>query len=426
MMILIICTSITSLFLPVEAFVCPSKTFHIIASSTCSGKSAKRHHVLPFRNLNVAQSFDFDSRNQSMSQHSYKSPLFIPPKERSTDQSRIWVTKRFRRKMRDLLQKKGMINLPKRRPLGRFITSFFKIGIVFITWFIMKVLNRTHVHDPNDNLQRYAFHRDINTGLLTISNHCSIMDDPGLWIASLPIRKLTLDNVRNIIMVEESYNFLGKISANILHGLNCLPIKRGDIRGLESPQLFELYKRLNGAADYIDDEEKKKEWCHIMIEGRILQPWRYELPHGNSLPQLGKFRLGAAKLIATSPPTNLVVLPIYHYGMHNIFPETPPKHRYKVDASGDISTTRISGKTKFQFPRWGNRIDIYVGEPIDFNDLVPKYGFLFRIPTDRNLLNEINSRLREAMLDLEAKASQDRLPTRIRKGKRASTHFVTL
>lgn len=358
-----------------------------------------------------------------------KSSLFVPNEKLGRTNRKDWVSSSRAYKMKFntfLLRRQGRLDVGTRRPLGKFITSTCKWIIVLITSFIMKILNRTHVHDPNNNLQKYIFHRDCNTALLTISNHCSILDDPGLWCGSIPMKQLTLDKIRNIIMVEESYNYFGKVSSSILHGLNCLPIKRGDIRGLESPQLFQLYKRLNGMVHYIDDDtEQKKEWCHIMIEGRILQPWRYELPHGNSLPQLGKFRLGAAKLIATSPPSNLIVLPIYHYGMHKIFPETPPKDEYKTDASGRISATRRSGKTKFQLPKVGNRIDIYVGEPIDFRDLVPKYGYLFKIPTSKSLLNDINSRLKDAMLDLEAKASRDRIPNHRGGGKYESNQIIT-
>ncbi len=371
-------------------------------------------------------------RNASFFPHtssSSRSILFAPPQKKESPEKakRLWELKGSsnQKKIIRLVKKYQQTKLgSKRRPLGWFLTSVIKWIIVLATTFIMKILNRTYVHDPNNNLEKYVFHRDSNMGLLTISNHCSILDDPGLWCGTIPMNMLTLDKIRNIIMVEEAYNCFGKISANIFHGLNCLPIKRGDIRGLESPQLYQLFRRLNGLAHYVDDVSKKKEWCHVMIEGRILQPWRYELPHGNSLPQLGKFRLGAAKLIATTPPSNLIVLPIYHYGMHKIFPETPPKDRYKIDANGDVSATRISGKTKLRFPRWGNRIDIYIGNPISFHDLVPKYGDLFKIPTSRELLNEINLRLRGSMLELEAKASKDRLPKRRRERRTYETQII--
>ncbi len=297
---------------------------------------------------------------------------------------------------------KSTTPLGRRRPLGRVIASIFKFIIVYTTFFIMRIMNKTFLHDPNCNLRRYAFHRnDTDLGLLTISNHVSVIDDPGLWCGILPLRKLTLENMRNIVMVEDAYYRLGKFSALILHGLNCLPIRRGDIRGLESPQLKELHDRLTG-------KFLRKEWCHIMVEGRICQPWRFNSLKEN-LPHICKFRLGAAKLIASSSPSKTIVLPIYHYGLHNVFPETPPEDAYTLTEDGSrLIATRMSGKTKIGFPRWGNRIDVYVGDPIDFTDLVPEEGYAFERTDKRELLSQINERLYNAMLQLEAKASKQR------------------
>lgn len=279
------------------------------------------------------------------------------------------------------------------RPLGAFITRILKFIIVSVTFFIMKILNKTYLHDPNNNLQKYCFDRKQDVGLLTISNHCSIMDDPGIWVGTLPMRKLTLNNMRHTLMMEESYYQFGRLGAFILHGLNCLPIKRDNIGRLQSPQMYELQKRLNGISS-------KKEWCHIMVEGSINQPWRFKLPHGNSLPQLGNFQLDAAKLIATSPPSKTVVLPVYHYGMHNIFTETPP--------DGSSKATQQLGKTNRQLPGWQNHIDVYVGDPIDFRDIVSKEGLPFEKSDYNDLLSEINTRLCDAMLKLEFLASQQR------------------
>ena len=447
--------------------------------------SDRSYHGLQSSSLNSKFRDDTDTNNTYTYTNAYtypyctKSNLFVSPDQKMhREMKRIqksMIKKRTRtRKMTTKKQthtsnSNGNNNIntllqQRRRPLGRFITSIIKCIIVQTTYFIMKVLNRTYLHDRNNNLQRYIFNRNAtDVGLLTISNHNSILDDPGLWCGTLPLKQLTLDNMRNIIIVEELYYKSGNLSASILHGLNCLPIKRGDIRGLESPQLEELYKRLNGLHDDDNDDNddnsstsmnhnnnRKREWCHIMVEGRILQPWRFKLPTGNSLPQLGKFRLGAAKLIATSSPSKTIVLPIYHYGMSSIYPETPPKNPYEYhtttnndnDNDNDngsnnndnnnnnvMTATRISGKTKIRFPRIGKRVDVYVGEPIDFTDLVPDivddnddnnknndnndnnkgYTRAFNLPNDRQLLLEINTRLYNAMLQLEAKASQERV-----------------
>jgi len=119
-----------------------------------------------------------------------------------------------------------------RRPFGRFITAFFRVIIGYVTKYIMKVRNKTFLHDERDHL-KYVLpeNRPADMGILTYSNHQSIMDDPGIWCGILPITKLTLDAMRTIVITEEWYYALGRFSANIFRGLNCLPVKRGDIRG---------------------------------------------------------------------------------------------------------------------------------------------------------------------------------------------------
>jgi 1-acyl-sn-glycerol-3-phosphate acyltransferase len=263
----------------------------------------------------------------------------------------------------------------------------------------MKTMNKTYLHDAGDNL-KLLFDRNNDVGLLSISNHQSVLDDPGMWCGVIPIKKLRLDVLRTIVVAEEWFYILGNFSANILFGLNCLPIRRGDLRALERiPALKEMHQRLNGIATHESrsSRQKKKEWAHIMIEGRLYQSWRFQ---GNE-PKLGKkFRRGAAKLIASSPPHKTIILPIYHRGMDEIFPEERPNGWEK----GALSP----GKTKSFFPKLGKRVDVYVGDPIDFTDLVPFEGYPFENSIEKNLLDEINVRLCEAMLRLESKASTDR------------------
>ena len=286
-------------------------------------------------------------------------------------------------------------------------------------------MNRTHLHDPHNNL-RYIFsknadnngscRKDEDVGILTISNHQSILDDPGIWCGIVPLRKLRLEALRTILLAEEWYYALGKFSASILRGLNCLPIHRGDLRGLNAPSLKEMYCRLNGMSlpplkngeserESESDEgqmpkmertEHKREWAHLMVEGRLNQSWRFK----ENEPKMGKFRRGAAKLIACSPPHKLMVLPIYHRGMDEIFPEEKP--------NSWENNHRIAGRTKCYFPRWGKRVDVYVGDFICFEDLVPPNGYAFDEVMDDNVLKQINHRLFQSMLVLERRASKDR------------------
>jgi len=284
-----------------------------------------------------------------------------------------------------------------RRPLGKVLSSIVRHILGFISRWIMMRRNKTYLHDENHTLERLVFDRDSNIGLLTISNHCSIFDDPGIWCGILPAKKLNLDNYRHTIMDEGWFSGMGKFGSNLFHSMNCLPIKRGDRRGLESPQLDALRQRLMGKGGF-----RNKQWCHLMIEGRILQAWRFDPVNK---PRLGKFRLGSAKLIATTPPSQTVVLPIFHDGMHNIFPETPPENPYDLEKG---LVTNASGKSESFFPAKGKRVDVFVGQPIDFSDIVPSGGLPFEQKIDRSYLNRINDRLFKAMLELEGKAAHER------------------
>jgi len=286
-------------------------------------------------------------------------------------------------------------NLP-RRPYGRFITSIFRVLLAYYTKFIMTVMNKTYLHDENNNL-RYLFDREDDVGVITISNHQTVADDPGIWVGTIPLKKLTLDTMRTIVMAEEWYYSFGKFSANIYRGLNCLPIKRGDPRGLQSPALKEMHARLNGiVTSKGKTEKKKKEWAHLMIEGRLYQSWRFQ----KDKPKLGKFRRGTAKLIASSPPKKTIVLPVYHTGMDEIFPEEKP------EGWDPEKNHLLAGKTKSYFPRKGKRVDVYVGDPIDFSDLLPENGYDFNEVTDEALLETINGRLFEGMVHLDALARE--------------------
>lgn len=277
-----------------------------------------------------------------------------------------------------------------RRPLGRFVTGFFRWIVWMIGWWVVKWRNKTFVHDENNNL-RYFLEKKDDQGIITFSNHISIFDDPGIWIGLFKFKTLTLKFLRSIVMEESWYWAMGKFSASIFRGLNCIPIKRGDIRALECPALREIHSRLTGKDD---KNGNVREHVHLMIEGKINQHWRFT----SKSPRFGKFRKGTAKLIACSPPKQTLVIPIYHTGLDQVFPEEKPE--------GYQQNERLFGTTKSFWPKKGKRIDIYVGDPIDFSDMVPHEGYQFDETIEKSLLDEINKKLFESMLLLDNKAKE--------------------
>ena len=283
--------------------------------------------------------------------------------------------------------------------------------IALATRFVMCVMNKTVVHDEDRQLERAVLERPDDVGLLTVSNHQSMADDPAIWCSgALPFRALGTKFGRSIVMVQEFYYCLGRFSAFLFHGLKCIPIRRGDLRGMESPTLEALHARLNGKVKLQAGRKngsRKKEWCHIMVEGRILQPWRFD-PAGR--PRLGRLRHGAAKLIACSPPSTTIVVPIFHDGLALILPETPPPDATVIvrTETGEIPQNK-PGKTERWFaPRSGQRCNLFIGDPIDFSDLVPPDGFPFREKIRKEVLETISDRLRTSLLKLEKRAADNR------------------
>jgi 1-acyl-sn-glycerol-3-phosphate acyltransferase len=280
--------------------------------------------------------------------------------------------------------------LRSRRPLGRFLTSFFRCIFWVVGWWVVKWRNTTFVHDEH-NIRRHFLEKKDDMGIITFSNHISIFDDPGIWIGMFRFKTLTLKFLRSIVMEESWYWSKGKFSASIFRGLNCIPIKRGDIRALECPALREMHTRLNGK-----DEQNGniREHVHLMIEGKINQHWRFV----SKSPRFGKFRKGTAKLILSSPPKQTLVIPIYHTGLDQVFPEQKPEGYQQND--------RLVGTTKSFWPKKGKRIDIYIGDPIDFSDIVPNDGYQFDQTIEKTLLDDINKKLYESMLQLDNKAKE--------------------
>jgi 1-acyl-sn-glycerol-3-phosphate acyltransferase len=150
---------------------------------------------------------------------------------------------------------------------------------------------------------------------------------------------------------------------------------------------------LNGINEREPRSIQKKEWVHIMVEGELYQSWRFRENHAI----LGKFKKGAAKIVACSPPFKTMVLPLYHKGMDEILPEEKPD-------GWESSSHRLPANTKSYVPKRGKVVNVYVGEPIDFTDLLPSEGFPFESSVDKNLLDKINTRLFNEMLKLESVA----------------------
>ncbi|OSX79318.1 hypothetical protein BU14_0082s0082 [Porphyra umbilicalis] len=183
-----------------------------------------------------------------------------------------------------------------------------------------------------DALLAAVTQRPAGVGLLTVSNHKSVLDDPLLLGALLPWSLLT--DVRRMRwgLCAVDICWQGAAAAAVLTAGKVLPIVRRG--GLAQPELSR-YGALLG----------RGEWLHVFPEGRVAQEGMAYARHG-----LGKMVVTAmeAAPAGTPPPT---LLPVYHEGVERVMPQDGATHELLSVA-----------------PRLGQTAYVMVGEALD---LVP-------------------------------------------------------
>lgn len=178
--------------------------------------------------------------------------------------------------------------------------------------FITRVMNRLDIEGREhlDSLRERA-----GRGLLTISNHVSLYDDP---LLTSNFARMSYDKIRWV--GADALNFFGSGRKAWFFGSGrVVPIVRGG--GINQPGM-----------QFLRDRLAEGEWVHMFPEGG-----RTRDPEGRMMPE---FKNGIGWLIAQAKP---LVLPFYHHGMMGILP---------VGAG---------------IPRPGNRVRVVFNEPVDCN-----------------------------------------------------------
>jgi monolysocardiolipin acyltransferase len=223
-------------------------------------------------------------------------------------------------------------------------------GLATFAWMNMHFFNRTRVIGA-ENLNKLVHRTD--RGLLTISNHVSGLDDPCVLAAILPLHLLADPEAMRWTLCATDRCFRSTFWAHVFPHVKCVPIIRG--AGIDQP--------LMGLAI---DLLRAKYWVNMFPEGTR-----------TASGEIGTFRIGTGKLIADAEPSPYVV-PIFHRGMERMLP----------------LGTRV--------PRFGNRIDIIVGEPLTFDEMIAEYRAEGRSETELYLAIA-------AALEVRVRALQDRL-----------------
>ena len=269
------------------------------------------------------------------------------------------------------------------------IVRWFNMVIVSSAFFILlRVLNRLKVHNVEGLNTLILKPREMP--LLSVSNHQSFLDDPGLWAAILPFYRIHPDRTRWGICTEDVF-FAVPWLQPIMGAGNALPLDRGG--SLFQPAMKYFWQLLNGGA-----------WCHVFPEGRLWQDWRFE----ENEPHLGPFKVGVGKLIAhCEPGKEPIILPMYHTGMDKVIPEKQLKRG--IDGKKSKKKSRPIGILPCLF----QKIDVYVGEPFDLKPKVAAFremhpGILDEFDLSNAdamaFYSELTNDVREKVLELEKHA----------------------
>lgn len=201
---------------------------------------------------------------------------------------------------------------------------------------LLTTLNRLHTYQL-DILYDAIENRDSSTGLLTVSNHKSVIDDPFLLGAILPRRILLNPELVRWGFCSLDICFQGALLGRTLRLGKALPIQR---RG----GIGQHFLRVAGG------KLSNGDWVHVFPEGRIRQSG------------MGYWKRGVGKLLAMYYEAHQglpLIIPLCHEGIEKIMPECPQTRAL-------ISSIPQTGKDMFAI----------AGEPIDlthiFHRLMPQ------------------------------------------------------
>ncbi|XP_014603587.1 PREDICTED: tafazzin homolog isoform X4 [Polistes canadensis] len=193
--------------------------------------------------------------------------------------------------------------------------------------------------------------RPKNVPLITVSNHHSCFDDPGIW-ATLDLRHLLNRRKMRWSLAAHDICF-----TNVWHSYffmlgKCIPVIRGN----------GVYQE---AIDFCIERLASGDWVHVFPEGKV-----------NMFKENMRLKWGIGRLILESPVTPLVI-PICHLGMDQVLPNEPP----------------YMFKTR-------KKVTMNYGEPIDFSELLK--NLKETKATEVEARKAITDRIQEELLRLKA------------------------
>ncbi|KAJ9523269.1 hypothetical protein QJQ45_024065, partial [Haematococcus lacustris] len=251
------------------------------------------------------------------------------------------------------------------QPAWGSVGRAFTLGTVAgFSKLMLTVLNTLTVKNHQAWLDA-IYHRPQGQGLITIANHTSMFDDPGVISAITPWSFFWTEpwhQGNRWTMCAKEVCFKNELFRQFFSNGKTLPIVRG--QGVNQA-VMSVVAREAGAGG----------WVHVFPEGRI---------HFSG--QLGPFKWGPGKLVCDARRAaggrDPVVLPFFHSGMGDVLP------------------------LKASFFRVGHRIHVTVGQPLDLADLTCNCDAPGQDP--QKVWEAIVRRMHAAMKELEATSPPNR------------------
>lgn len=235
--------------------------------------------------------------------------------------------------------------------------TFAAVGIfskIIIEW-----LNTTNVYNK-DILVKALDHRPQNVPLITVSNHHSCFDDPGLW-ACLSLKHICSRKKMRWSLAAHDICFTNVFHSYFFMLGKCVPVIRGN----------GVYQK---AIDFCIEQLRKGQWVHVFPEGRV-----------NMTKEFLRLKWGIGRLIYESPVMPIII-PMWHIGMDNILPNEPP-----------------------YYLRIRNKVTLNIGKPIDFGNMLEQLRSKNVSPQEAR--KTITDKIQDELMSLKAETEQLHLIT---------------
>ncbi|KAH8407515.1 hypothetical protein KR222_004802, partial [Zaprionus bogoriensis] len=202
-----------------------------------------------------------------------------------------------------------------------YVTSQIVITLVGIfSKIILVMLNKTEVYNKERLVSAIA-KRPKGVPLVTVSNHHSCFDDPGLW-GILPMRYLCNTHRIRWSMAAHDICFTKNLHSTFFMYGKCIPVVRG----------IGVYQE---AINLCIEKCAQGHWVHVFPEGKV-----------NMTKENMRLKWGVGRIIYESPKLP-IILPMWHEGMDSVLPNVEP---YML--------------------KCGNKVTVNVGQPLDLNDYI--------------------------------------------------------